>query len=110
MRKYYSISYLSLIPSVWEATSLSALESLACGVPVVASNTGGLPEVITKDVGILHRSNSVDEIAEDIIYLLETPQIRESMSKKALEKSKKLDWKVNAKMVFNVYKKILDLK
>jgi len=109
MPKFYGISYLSLIPSLWEATSLSALESLACGVPVVASNTGGLPEVITNEVGMLHRPGNVDEMIEDITYLLENPQIRESMSQKALMISKKRDWKANAKKVLNVYERVLNL-
>lgn len=109
MQKFYGISYLSLVPSLWEATSLSALESLACGVPVVASNTGGLPEVITNEVGMLHRPGNVHEMIKDITYLLENPQIRESMSKKAIMMSKKRDWKANAKKVLNVYERVLNL-
>jgi len=109
MSKYYNISYLSLIPSLWEATSLSALESLACGVPVVASNTGGLPEVVTSEVGILHRQGDVDEMIKKITYLLENPQTRESMSKKGIAMSKKRDWKTNTKEVLNVYERAMNL-
>jgi len=108
MPRYYNMSYLSLIPSLWEATSLSALESLACGVPVIASNTGGLPEVVTKQVGMLHKPGNVDEMIKDITYLLENPQVCESMSKKAIALSKERDWKAIARKVLKVYEIALD--
>lgn len=107
MPMYYNMSYVSLIPSLWEATSLSALESLACGTPVIASNTGGLPELITKDVGLLHEPGNIDGIVEKISYLLENPQVRNEMSEKGMEFARKNDWKTTSEKVLNVYRTIM---
>lgn len=46
LRDLYFVADVTVIPSLHEATSLVALESLACGVPVLATNVGGLPEVV----------------------------------------------------------------
>ena len=46
LRDTYHAADVTIIPSLHEATSLAALESLACGVPVLATNVGGLPEIV----------------------------------------------------------------
>jgi glycosyltransferase involved in cell wall biosynthesis len=54
---------------------------MACGVPVVASNVGGLPEVITDGVsGFLHRPDDVDGMALSAIVLLSDPAAHERMA------------------------------
>ena len=108
MPMYYNMSYISLIPSLWEATSLSALESLACGTPVIASNTGGLPELITKDVGLLHEPSDIDDMVTKINYLMENPQVRNDMSKNGVAFSRKNDWKTTSEKVLNLYRRILE--
>ena len=66
-----SVSDLFLLPSLQESFGLSALEAMACGVPVVASNVGGLPEVITDAVtGFLHPPDQVQRMAESAIAIL----------------------------------------
>ncbi len=66
-----SIADLFLLPSDQESFGLAALEAMACEVPVVASNAGGLPEVITHGVtGFLHPVGDVDAMAESAIAVL----------------------------------------
>ena len=66
-----SIADLFLLPSAQESFGLAALEAMACGVPVVASNAGGLPEVIDDGVtGFLHPIGDVDAMAASGLLLL----------------------------------------
>ncbi len=62
---------LFLLPSDNESFGLSALEALACGVPVVASNAGGIPEVVAEGItGALRPVGDVDAMAEAAIGIL----------------------------------------
>ena len=70
-----------LLPSENESFGLSALEALACGVPVVASRVGGLPEVVSDGVtGVLRPVGDVDGMAQAAIDLLLDPSRWAAMS------------------------------
>jgi glycosyltransferase involved in cell wall biosynthesis len=76
-----SVSDLFLLPSLQESFGLSALEAMACGVPVVASNVGGLPEVITDGVtGFLHPPADVQGMAASAIKVLSDAALHERMA------------------------------
>ena len=61
---------IAIFPSLMEATSVAALEAMACGVPVVASHVGGLPELVDNDVGGLFRPRDSRSLAETVLSLI----------------------------------------
>ena len=76
-----------LLPSAQESFGLAALEAMACEVPVVASNVGGLPEVIDHGrTGFLHRPEDLDAMAASAIALLEDGALHRTIAHAAREK------------------------
>jgi N-acetyl-alpha-D-glucosaminyl L-malate synthase BshA len=73
-----------LLPSAQESFGLAALEAMACGVPVVASRVGGLPEVIEHGVsGFLHALDDLDGMAESAVALLQDDSLHARISSAA---------------------------
>jgi N-acetyl-alpha-D-glucosaminyl L-malate synthase BshA len=76
-----SISDVFLLPSAQESFGLAALEAMACGVPVVASRVGGLPEVIEDGVsGFLHPLDALDEMAASAMSVLEDAHLHQRIA------------------------------
>jgi len=71
MEEILNITDLFLLPSQYESFGLAALEAMACGVPVISSNAGGLPEInINGKTGFLSEVGDVDSMAEHALYIL----------------------------------------
>ena len=82
-----SIADVFLLPSAQESFGLAALEAMACEVPVVASNVGGLPEVIDHGRnGFLHPLDDLDGMARSALTLLNDPALHRQVAAAALEK------------------------
>jgi N-acetyl-alpha-D-glucosaminyl L-malate synthase BshA len=83
---WLSIGDLFLLPSAKESFGLAALEAMACEVPVVASNVGGLPEIIENGVtGFACPPDAMDLMADRGIALLSDPALRASITEAAAE-------------------------
>ncbi|WP_257666263.1 N-acetyl-alpha-D-glucosaminyl L-malate synthase BshA [Parapedobacter tibetensis] len=84
-----SVSDLFLMPSGSESFGLAALEAMACKVPVISSNTGGLPELNVNGVtGFLSEVGDVDSMAANAIHILEDNTRLEQFKEAALERAK----------------------
>jgi len=70
LRKIYNISDICVVPSREEAFGLVALEAIACGVPVIATKVGGIPDIITPEVGILIEKENIQELAQEVNNIL----------------------------------------
>jgi len=94
-----------VLPSFWEGFGLDALNAMACGVPVVASNVGSLPEVIG-DAGILVNPKDVGSIAGGIKeVILATESKYNEMVKTGITQAKKFSWENTAKETLEVITK-----
>ncbi|MDP5172671.1 MAG: N-acetyl-alpha-D-glucosaminyl L-malate synthase BshA [Bacteroidia bacterium] len=84
VEEIFSIGDLFLIPSENESFGLSALEAMACGMPVIASNAGGLPElVINGEVGYTSAVGDVADMAKNALSLLQDEEKWQQFSERA---------------------------
>jgi len=82
----YSAADIFVIPSIYEAFGLTSLEAMACGVPSVGFDTGGIPDMITPfENGLLAAPGDVQDLAEKIIYMIKHPEERRNMAHNARE-------------------------
>jgi glycosyltransferase involved in cell wall biosynthesis len=98
-------AYLSL----FEGFGRPPLEAMACGVPVVASNTTAIPEVVG-DAGISVDPRDAGRIAEALRHVLETPGVAEELRKKGIERARLFSWEKTARETLEVYRNVIGVK
>jgi len=104
-----SVSDLFLMPSESESFGLAALEAMACKVPVISSNAGGLPELNLDGVtGFLRDVGDVDGMAEKAIYILEDEERLQQFKNNALERAKQFDLATILPVYENYYVEVLE--
>lgn len=88
--KILCFSDLFLLPSITESFGLAALEAMASGVPVISSNTGGIPEVNLNGIsGFLSPVNDIEDMSKNAIHILSDAQRLAQFKMNAKEASKK---------------------
>ena len=87
-----NLAALFVYPSFFEGFGFPPLESMACGVPVVASNNSSLPEVVGNG-GILIDPGKPDEIFQAMREILNNGELKGNLVSKGLAQSKKFSWK-----------------
>lgn len=85
---------LFLLPSETESFGLAALEAMACGVPVISSNSGGLPEVNSDGVsGYLSEVGDINEMGKNALKILKDDSVLKEFKKNALHVAEQFDIK-----------------
>ena len=106
-----SIADLFLLPSETESFGLAALEAMAVGVPVISTNTGGIPEVNEHGFsGYTSNVGDVDDMAKNAISLLEDKEKLGIFKKNAVEQAKKFNIDEVVGKYVNLYKKVINKK
>jgi N-acetyl-alpha-D-glucosaminyl L-malate synthase BshA len=106
--KILSYTDLFLLPSETESFGLAALEAMAWGVPVISSNSGGLPEVNFEGVsGYLSDVGNTEEMAQNAIKILNDDTILAKFKENALSVAKRFDIKNIVPLYEEVYKEAL---
>lgn len=92
MEDIYAIADLFLLPSEYESFGLAALEAMAAGTPVVATNTGGIPEIITHGKnGYLSGIGDVEQMSHQAISILSNDQVLNRFSEEARKQAESFD-------------------
>jgi glycosyltransferase involved in cell wall biosynthesis len=105
----YNAASLFVFPSRYEGFGLPLLEAMACGTPVVAANNSSIPEV-TGDAAKLVAADDAESMAKQIGQLLTDQALRESLTKKGLERASGFSWMNCGQQTLEVYEKVLTAK
>jgi len=99
-----SVSDIVVIPSLMEASSLFLIESMACKRPVVATNVGGIPEIMTEGCGVLVSPRDALALSQAINQLIADQGLRDKLANKAyLRVIGSLTWDKIAQQTENAY-------
>jgi glycosyltransferase involved in cell wall biosynthesis len=104
LKELYAESALFLFPTLYEGFGLPALEAMAAGLPVVASNTSSIPEVVG-DSGYLFDPVSIDDGARGVIALLESRDTHERFSHAGITRARNFTWERTGKATLEGYKR-----
>jgi alpha-1,3-rhamnosyl/mannosyltransferase len=101
----YSAARLLMIPSLAEGFGLPALEAMACGTPVAASQTGALPETLG-GAGLLFDPLAPSAIAEAMRCLLEDDDFNDELRRKGLRRAGQFSWRASARQLAQVLEEV----
>jgi D-inositol-3-phosphate glycosyltransferase len=105
---YYSAAEAVVVPSHYESFGMVALEAMACGVPVVASQIGGLAFLIQDGVtGFTVPVDEPEPLAERLERLINEPDLRARLGHQAAETAKGYAWEIIAKRIYQIYQEVL---
>jgi len=112
----YNSADLFVLPSIvdsqgnTEGLGVVLLEAMACGLPVVGSNVGGIPDIITEGIsGILLQEKDISDISKTILLLMDDDELRKKIAHSSLEMVKnRFSWKDVSKRYVDVYNEVLN--
>ena len=107
LNKWYGQMDIVLMPSRSEGFGLTAIEAMANGCVMVASNVGGLPEVVRDGVcGLLHRTEDVHDMAEKISALLGDEELYSRLRAQSLIEVEKYSFQRYAESICDLYERL----
>jgi D-inositol-3-phosphate glycosyltransferase len=106
---YYSAAEVLVMPSHYESFGMVALEAMACGTPVIASEVGGLAYLVRDGkTGFTIPAEEPDKLCEKISWLLNDKELHEQMSAQAAEYARDYAWEKIAAQIVDEYKKLVE--
>jgi glycosyltransferase involved in cell wall biosynthesis len=102
VRDFYTSADLYILPSFAETFGLTILESMACGTPIIASNTTSIPEVLG-DAGLLFNPYNYRELAQCIRKVLNEPDLKKDLIQRGFKRVRHYNWKNTAKATRKAY-------
>lgn len=105
---YYSAAEAVVVPSHYESFGMVALEAMACGTPVVASQVGGLAYLVQDGVtGYTVPSNDVPALATRLSDLIRDKALRDRLGDQAAQSAKQFSWEIIARQIRDLYQELI---
>ncbi len=105
---YYSAAQVVIMPSHYESFGMVALEAMACGIPVVASQVGGLAHLVKDGVtGFCVPDDNPQALAAKLTLLIQNPALRYEMGRNASREALSYDWDKIACRILKLYQSVL---
>jgi D-inositol-3-phosphate glycosyltransferase len=105
---YYSAAEVLVMPSHYESFGMVALEAMACGTPVIASEVGGLAYLVRDgETGFTIPAEEPDLLCEKLSWLLNDHELHAKMSRRAVEYAQDYAWEKIAKQIVEVYQELI---
>lgn len=101
----YSAAECMAFPSLYEGFGLPVIEAMACGTPVVTSNSSSLAEIAGRDA-LLVNPLSIGEIADALYRLHKEPELRRELSRRGISRAAEFTWQRAAHATLNVYEEV----
>ena len=106
---YYNAADVCVVPSYYESFGLVALESMACGTPVVACRVGGLPTIVEHGrTGYLHSWRCPEPFADSLQVLLASTGLNKSMGMAARKRAESMGWDRVASEILRLFESFPD--
>jgi len=106
--RYYAETTMAVIPSLYEGFGMPAGEAMACGVPVISTSGGALPEVVG-DAGMIVPPGNKEALEKAILYLLDHPEKRWQLGQAGLRRVEgSFTWRHAAQKTVDVYREAID--
>jgi glycosyltransferase involved in cell wall biosynthesis len=103
--RVYARADVLLTPSLYEGFGMTALEAMACGTPVVASNTGSLPDVVG-DAGLLVSPTDVEAMVDAVVQVVTDRELQDTLRRRGLARARSFTWERTARETLAVYREV----
>jgi glycosyltransferase involved in cell wall biosynthesis len=98
-----------VLPSLWEGLPLTLLEAAAAGLPIIATEVGGIPSVfIHRENALLVKAQKSRELAEEMQKLMDDKELQKTLSTNARKLAEKYSWESSAKRLEKIYKNCVE--
>jgi glycosyltransferase involved in cell wall biosynthesis len=109
--EYYRQADIFCFPSIREFGGAVVLEAMACGLPCIVANNGGIGEYVTPATGYsidpLSREYLTQQVAEKITTLVTDPDLRRTMAAQGIERVKVFRWRQKGQQMLDMYQSLL---
>ncbi len=103
--QFYNAARVCVLPSVEEGFGLPALEAMACGIPVIASATPALREVVA-DAGLFFNPRAAGELTDRLREILTNPRLPEQLGQRGLARARQFSWKRSAEAALAAFHEV----